>query len=432
MWTLQEAFLRPRAALLSKDGKVVYDNNDAKVDVWSLCICCNVLEVLCTEDIRNRRTLGERSNKNVCELFDLIQQSGLAALYLCNPMALFTIAKKRTTSREGDRIYGIQQVFEMKLGGSASHADPSRTWSLDELELQFCIDLLRKCPLQSQLCVHAAAMAFGHAWKVNASSVLPMLARDLNYDFTGAVTGGPPKLHASLCTSLVDGTTWAKFSGSVIDFANIQQAWLTMDRLLGASHRSISGFAAPQVWSQDDLKAEQPTDGWSVHQIALDAGRFALPSFFDRTETPRGKPQRDLAAAIVKQDEELVRCSPELHRVQVMLLGEFRYNKYQVYLGQRRRDNEPRKGQKIMVGLLLRLSQETLEKRWARLGVCTWDISDLDGQSGLGGVPPEVRATLLAGVHQDNVEISASNVTELGSCDAMTKGGWRLTEGLVG
>lgn len=439
MWTLQEAFLRPRAALLSRDGEAVYDTNGSKVDIWSLCICCNVLEVLCIEDMRNRQTLGERSNKNTLELLELIRQSGLAALYLCNPMALYTIAKKRTPTREGDRFYGIQQVFEMKLGESASDANPSKTWSLDELELQFCSELLQKCPVQSQLCVHTEEMPPGHSWRVNSSSVLPTLARDLNYDFKGAVTGGPPKLHASLCTSLVDGTTWAKFSGKVIDFAYIQQAWLTIDRLLGASHRlnvPIPGAVAPLMSPPEDLEAEQPVNGWSIHQLALDTGRFALSSFFDRTETPRGQPQRDLAAAVVKQDEELVRSSQGPRRMQVMLLGEFCYDKYQVYLGQRRRDVEPRKGQKIMVGILLRLTQDSGLKRWERLGVCTWDISDLDEQSGLGGIPPEVRATLLAGVHNSGglVDFGASNgsVTELESRNASTDGGWRSTEGLMG
>jgi hypothetical protein len=439
MWTLQEAFLCPRAPLLSRDGEVVYINHSSIVDIWSLCIICGVFRLLCLEDVRSRRTLNLPGNKNSLELLKLIDQSGLAALHLCNPMALYTIAKHRRSTRDEDRVYGIQQVFEMKLGKSAQGADLSKTWSLEELELQLCTDLLHKFPVQSQICVHTEEMPLGHAWKVTACSMLPMLARDLSYDFKGAVTGGPPQLHASLCTSLVDGTTWAGFSGKVIDFADMQQAWLTMDRLLGASQRLDSptpGAVAPQASPPESSQAEPPADRWSIHQVALDAGRIALPPFFDRTDTPRGKPQRDLAAAIVERDEQLVRSSSETSPLQVMLLGEFCYNKYQVYPGRRTRANEPRKGHTIMVGVLLRLIQDRDCRRWARLGVCTWDISDVDEQSGLENIPADVGATLLAGVHEPeghvNNESLTGGVTGLESCNVATKGGWRLTKGLIG
>lgn len=384
MWTLQEAFLWPRAGLLSKDGEPVYLDN-SRISVWSLCIDCKNLETFCAEDLRNRRALGEPVNKSSLKLLELIEHSGLAALYACNPMALYTVAKNRKPTRDEDRVYGIMQVFDLQLGRSAPGVDHSRRWSLELLELQLCSELLMRFPLQTQLCVHAKEMRPGHAWRVGASSVLPMLERDLSYDFKGAMTGGPATMHASLCTWEVESTTWAKFSGEIIDFEYIQQAWLSMDRLIGASRRREAapvGNATQPRSSFRPSNLDQPADGWSVHQIALDDGRFALPTFFDRVETPRGQPQRELAAAIVIQDREMTESSEAQHRVQVLRLGEFHYDKYSVYMEQPRRDNEPRKGQTVVAGLLLREMQGEKFTWWARLGVCTWDVSDLDVESG--------------------------------------------------
>lgn len=438
MWTLQETFLRPRALVLSKDGEAVRLPSYMKVDVWSLGGFLGALQKVCSEDVRNRRTLEEPSNSKSLQLLELIDHSGLAALYMRNPMAIYTIAKYRKPTREVDRVYGIMQVFKMQLGNSAPDADQSITWSLDALELQFCSELLRKHPVESQLCVHTEQMRPGHAWRMSASSVLPMLAQDLNYDFEGAITGGPPKLHVTLCTLLVQDTTWAKFSGKVIDFASLQQAWLATDRWLGASHRlntPASEDAAPKTSATDDLEVELDA-WWSVHQLAFDAGRFALPSTLDRTETPRGQPQRDLAAAVVKADEELVQSSQNQNRVQVMLLGEFCYDRGMVYPGTGPRNAEQRNGRKLMVGILVRLTQEETFAWWARLGVCTWDVSDLDEHPGSHDLPAQARATFLAvgskvDKHND-VAPSISSVTVSGTSNTASDEGWRSAEGLLG
>lgn len=48
----------------------------------------------------------------------LLHQAGAAQILTENPVAAYTAARYRTTSQEEDRIYGIQQMFNFRLGNS--------------------------------------------------------------------------------------------------------------------------------------------------------------------------------------------------------------------------------------------------------------------------------------------------------------------------
>lgn len=87
-----------------------------------------------------------------------------------NPVILYTTAGYRKTLCEEDRIYGIMQVFGLKLGKSSS---PGLSFSLAQLEVQFAAAINKKSPVWAQLYVHGAEQPAGRHWCISQSSRIP-------------------------------------------------------------------------------------------------------------------------------------------------------------------------------------------------------------------------------------------------------------------
>lgn len=156
------------------------------------------------------------------ELIKLLERTGLAALEAENPMALYTVASNRVTLRPEDRIYGIMQVFGLRLGIS----DPdiprnSAPMDLPELELQLEQRLI-KCYLLSQLHVHTLPTGFGQAWRINNSSRIPELVSKVDFRILRSNMGQ----HTSLCDlswENIAGTCWGLFSGKLTPFGKLRK-----------------------------------------------------------------------------------------------------------------------------------------------------------------------------------------------------------------
>lgn len=214
-------------------------------------------------------------------LVDMVEGSGLAALAMENPMALYTVASNRVTSRPVDRVYGIMQVFDLRLGISAPHADKGASPKLPELELQLGQELLSKYPIMSQLLhVHTQPVKQVQARRVSSSSRVPELASKVGYLVTQSLMGH----HTVLCqfsSALVDGNSCASFSGKICSFETLQQAWASMDRRRTPGRRN---------------------EKKSTQQIVLDSSALLRSSLFTDDPTqdiPRGERQHRLAAELV-------------------------------------------------------------------------------------------------------------------------------------
>jgi hypothetical protein len=101
-------------------------------------------------------------------------KTGLYALSLRNAVVTFILAQHRKAQREEDRIYGIQRIFNLRLGKTAP-GQIGRVYSLGELEDEFAKQLLVTYPVQSQMHVFTKAIKFSTAWRLNASSVFPKM-----------------------------------------------------------------------------------------------------------------------------------------------------------------------------------------------------------------------------------------------------------------
>ncbi|KUI67588.1 hypothetical protein VM1G_11510 [Cytospora mali] len=107
LWTLQEAFLRHDAVILSREGIA------ARMPETTFDATINEL-IFYAEPL-----VGELRNAGLPEPYDrtvrLLGGSGLTELATENPLVAYTASEDRTCTKPEDRIYGIQQIFDRSL-----------------------------------------------------------------------------------------------------------------------------------------------------------------------------------------------------------------------------------------------------------------------------------------------------------------------------
>lgn len=167
LWTLQEAFLRQDAYLLSSDPDLVPRSDEGGV--------CDMADILypCASwnDSYNRITSGrtEAVNTEYQNVARSIEQRGLIALTSQHEISTYVAAQCRTTSREEDRIYGLQQVFRLRLGKTALKP-AGNSFTLSELENQFGEALLLQHPVHSQMHVFVDHVPVRDRWRIRSCS----------------------------------------------------------------------------------------------------------------------------------------------------------------------------------------------------------------------------------------------------------------------
>ncbi|KUI55294.1 hypothetical protein VP1G_10748 [Cytospora mali] len=153
LWTLQEAFLSPKAIFMFRDGlplsliDTTQINGGGNIQLprlnsWAQTWYSVKSLVESLPQYPEGRELidsidsvgfldGVRNQWLTFALDDLEYPSG----FMGNPFKLLVASKHRITRYEDDRIYGIMQVFELRLGKSAPGASGDK-FSLDELQTQ--------------------------------------------------------------------------------------------------------------------------------------------------------------------------------------------------------------------------------------------------------------------------------------------------------
>lgn len=274
LWTLQEAFLCQWAFLVSQEVEPILQDSPQLRTIFS---SCKTLSTRCKRSIASKTVLGLPVHSIELELIELVESTGLAALEAENPMALYTVASNRVTSRPEDRIYGIMQVFGFQLGIS----DPdsllnSAPADLPELELQFGQQLIERYPLMSQLHIHTQPTRYGQSWRVTSRSRIPELVSDVGFHILGSAMGQ----HTFLCELSwqdIAGTCLGLFSGKLIPFDKLQKAWFAADNGIGRTRKggSIQQMALdstdliPHEKSTKDPREDMPRDN-GQHRIAAE------------------------------------------------------------------------------------------------------------------------------------------------------------------
>lgn len=222
LWTLQKAFLRKDALLLSAQGEAIHVDDYGPVNLRVLTLCCFPLSIATEPDLNE--WIHKAHIPTALRLQGLIRRSGLGLLHSDNPVTLYTGARFRQTAREVDRVYGIMQIFKFRLGAAAPQAT-KKSFELVELEDQLGAALLEKWPIRSQMHVHMEAAPYGRAWRIGQTSELPELVDGQQGTNSPTDQDDFGKPLCQLSTLKVNDVTWGFFQGIVAVFCELVISW---------------------------------------------------------------------------------------------------------------------------------------------------------------------------------------------------------------
>lgn len=308
LWTLQEAWLRKDAVLLSREGESVMSGLRVEITVNDIARYMSTLY----REILNYTitTRGPYDMIKATNLLRIIHQSGLPSLNSTNAAVLLPITRFRRTFNELDRVYGIMQVYGLRLGSSAVGAG-DQTFTLNQLELQLSTGLNQLSTLGAQLLVHTKRLDPGQSWQINTFSEAPTLADRIIHD----------RGQDGAQISVTDGR--AKFIGDMCPF----------DKQLVEMWRNAS-------------------DTSPIQEILLDSSDFADRHFPNR-----------LVSANMDDGQ---------HRVARMLVQELGGRLFVLRLGQGIQHRAGHRSS-VTVGLIMLRYGQGQGIYYGRMGICAWE-----------------------------------------------------------
>lgn len=329
--TLQEAFLLQESVFLSNNAR------DSSFTFHHLISLYKSLKGIIDQDASGLYTKASEMLTASCSLMEGV---GLSAIATGNCIAAIPASSQRITTREVDRIYGIQQIFGFRLGITLPGATPptGSDFTREELELQFSQTLLASYPLLSQLHVFTSPVQFGYGWRLNSNSVpanstdaiIPLDALDIFGQQTAQT-----RASCSMTTVDVDGVIWGQFNGLLYSLKKLATKAAELD----------ASLRGEPLYGGDYSKI-------SILEAHLDASDLLSGSPVCRGPADDPIPDGDRQRALVQWLSE----SFPANDLQVLLLG-------------------PELGDKRFGLILLRQegsSGDVTTTRWRRLGYCEW------------------------------------------------------------
>ncbi|KAI1751068.1 hypothetical protein F4782DRAFT_506653 [Xylaria castorea] len=239
LWTLQEAFLRVDALLMSREGYVpasilwggIRPLSQVKVhaDLFDITGPCEQM----ISDLVEKAHPPPDVYRSIRYQ---IQKSGLQALVEVSALSAYIAAGHRQFSRPEDAIYGIQQVFGARVGTTAPSANPRQSWSPDQLEIQLGHHILRRHPVLSQLHNFTQPAALGRAWLVSRTkSLIPSNQRFGSFLNTTAAKDHDPASpietpKSALSIKRIGGETWGYFDGPYCSFVEFHKTFTELSK----------------------------------------------------------------------------------------------------------------------------------------------------------------------------------------------------------
>jgi Heterokaryon incompatibility protein (HET) len=326
LWTLQEAYLCKGAILLARSGDALtlavgIDDDPAPLRrpmtlQWVLMRIQQIF-IACS-------TLSDGMAKDIC---GRINRSGLLTLGSQNKWALYSATTKRQSKLQEDHVYGIMQVFGLRLGLYDR---------LEDLEEQLAFRLNHQNPVMCQMQVHNEVPTNYCAWRGSRNMVVPPI-----YIFV--------KNSHSFCKISESSHGEALYSGKKCNIEELIALWR-----FAFERRSVPTKAQYRV--NIDLDA-RPSASYKSLQVDFpgDADRSELPNFNSTMRIDLGELEGFFPRGFCKHS--------------VLFLGK-------VTLG-----NEWYRGPdwhvKHSVGLLVYEREELEGRPWVRTAVCSWqDESD--------------------------------------------------------
>ncbi|KAL4908412.1 hypothetical protein BDW74DRAFT_175094 [Aspergillus multicolor] len=221
LWTLQEGFLRPSAKLVVGDEYAMSENGYI-ITLQHLLTWFMEIHKLFPP------VLPERTDSTFATSFvNSLHERGLDSMWQRDRLSLYFTAKSRNASDPLDRIYAIMQVWGFALGKSAPKSDPTRIWTLPELETELGKALLEEYPIESHLHVRLSPSKPGEAWRV--SRVSSAVYHDLGFLESGHLAGTVDRRGSNLGVRQVNGVVYAHFTGKACPFSTFLASWRELE-----------------------------------------------------------------------------------------------------------------------------------------------------------------------------------------------------------
>ncbi|KAF1809214.1 hypothetical protein P152DRAFT_516830 [Eremomyces bilateralis CBS 781.70] len=263
LWTLQEAYLRSDAHLRDRDGQPWIKRISKWSDFTVLSDFTDFIdEVGQTLDASFFRDVRPAQALRTC-----LENSGCMELRARLPTILLRASQKRTvkTKRANDRVYGIMQVFNLKLGRSAPDCPPDREFDLNDLQDQLGAALIAKSPIMSQMFFHTKPVPPGKGWRIGPHVGIPKLASRMDAFLTDEADIGAridSRTEVSVTTvggtivgdTVVGRTVVGYFSGPTCNMTALHQTLIGFGPKIDASFEFDE--LSPFDMSQDGSKIE--------------------------------------------------------------------------------------------------------------------------------------------------------------------------------
>ena len=323
LWTLQEMFLRADAQILSRDSNVVERSggNGNYLALGNLIINCTSVYTTLMDQSSNVISYTRAETDAVLEL---IERLGLYYGMWENSMLLLIAARHRHTRRPKDRIYGIMQVYDFKLGTSAQ---PDKEFTLEDLEFQLAAAHNTQSPVYAQMFIHTEVVDPGHCWRIIPSSRIP---QELLFTELG---------RKSLCKISFGDTAQPLFTGKACSLENLLEFWR-------------GAYSTPDG---DDEQDESSYAQTVLQDILID-----LPELVGLEMPPEYGNETNEFLQKFEMGRFLVAAFGE--SVQVLLLGSL--------IDGIDEDID------MLAGLIVRCRPLGTVECWQRMGICLWAASD--------------------------------------------------------
>lgn len=349
VWTLQEAFLRALdTEFISRDGHLIRPPRGHSIDappsgglrdfVSSAIRIENLCHQVQLQDLQGNHWEPQLVQASQ-DLSKLLSDKGLRALDSQHPTAVYRAAMERTASNDCDYAYGIQQVFNLRVGSSSALTGSQRSYSRSELEQELGEQLLAKQPVLSQLFVQSEPVkSFGDGWHITKSSIVPVNSFLSNWTTTNHNNVGYCKPSCYFSSHRIGDMLWAKFEGLTCSFKDLESHCQRLDR--------DPGKMVPH--------------GSTVLQLLLDN----IPELqkCPQVTTPQSSKDYDFHGT---------RTGPQMKACRKWLAQHYN-NKLVVLLLSRRMDDDVNPYQRLGLLLSWRPSLTSPGRYWQRIGICQW------------------------------------------------------------
>ena len=216
LWTLQEAFLRKDAIVMSRSSTIPLMRAAMDEDL-EIPVTLNWLLVRCQQVFTACMSMEHSSAMEACQH---LVDSGLLSLSSKNEWTLYTASTKRQASLQNDRIYGIMQIYNISLG---------RQSSFSILQDAFGFLLNSQNPVLAQLHMHQEPPATGKSWRVSEHMNIPFI-------FMHVLTSRPE------CKIYSSPRRIPLFSGRSCNFIDLLNVWRSV-----IEHREAHGRSPYQA-----------------------------------------------------------------------------------------------------------------------------------------------------------------------------------------